>query len=33
VGPDAEEARRQAGLLDEGEAGPFAGLKGLLGKE
>ncbi len=33
VGPDAEEARRKAGLLGEGETGPFAALKGLLGKE
>jgi uncharacterized metal-binding protein YceD (DUF177 family) len=30
VGPAAEEARRQAGLLGEEEAGPFAALKGLL---
>ena len=29
VGPDAEEARRKAGLLDEGESGPFAALKAL----
>ncbi len=32
-GPGAEEARRKAGLLGEGEAGPFAALKGLLEKE
>lgn len=32
VGPKAEEARRKAGLLSEGEAGPFAALKGLVGK-
>jgi hypothetical protein len=30
VGPAAEEARRQAGLLGEDQAGPFAALKGLL---
>ncbi len=29
-GPTAEEARRKAGLLDEGSSGPFAALKGLL---
>lgn len=29
VGPDAERARQQAGLLDEGEAGPFAALAAL----
>ena len=29
VGPDAEEARRRAGLLDEGAAGPFAALAAL----
>ena len=33
TGPGAEEARRKAGLLGEGEAGPFGALKGLLGKE
>lgn len=33
IGPKAEEARRKAGLLSEGEAGPFAALKGLLGKD
>lgn len=33
VGPDAEEARRRAGLLGVGEAGPFGALKGLLGGE
>lgn len=30
VGPGAAEARRKAGLLGEGEAGPFGALKGLL---
>jgi len=30
VGPNAEKARREAGLLGEGESGPFAALKGLL---
>jgi uncharacterized metal-binding protein YceD (DUF177 family) len=30
VGPAAEAARREAGLLGEDEAGPFAALKGLL---
>jgi uncharacterized metal-binding protein YceD (DUF177 family) len=29
TGPDADEARRSAGLLDEGAAGPFAALSGL----
>ena len=29
-GPGAEEARRKAGLLSEGEDGAFAALKGLL---
>ena len=29
VGPDAERARQQAGLLDEGQAGPFAALAAL----
>ncbi len=29
-GPGAEEARRKAGLLGEGEGGAFAALKGLL---
>lgn len=29
-GPTAKEARRKAGLLDEGSSGPFAALKGLL---
>ena len=29
VGPQAEEARRKAGLLGEGEAGPFAALAKL----
>lgn len=29
VGPEAEEARRRAGLLGEGEAGPFAALAAL----
>lgn len=33
VGPNAEEARRKAGLLGEGEAGPFAALKALKTKE
>ncbi len=32
AGPDAEEARRRAGLLGEGEAGPFAALAGLKRK-
>jgi len=32
VGPNAEEARRKAGLLDEGAAGPFAALAALKGK-
>ncbi|MFM5884154.1 MAG: YceD family protein [Novosphingobium sp.] len=30
TGPLAEEARRRAGLVGEGETGPFAALKGLL---
>ena len=29
VGPNAEQARREAGLLDEGAAGPFAALAAL----
>lgn len=29
-GPGAEAARRQAGIVNAGEAGPFAALKGLL---
>lgn len=29
IGPEAEEARRKAGLLDEGAAGPFAALAAL----
>lgn len=29
-GPGADEFRRKAGLLGEGEAGPFSALKGLL---
>lgn len=29
AGPQADEARRKAGLLGEGDAGPFAALKGL----
>lgn len=33
IGPDAEAARKEAGLLDEGDAGPFAALKGLKGVE
>ena len=32
TGPDAEKTRR-AGLLGKSEAGPFAALKGLVGKE
>lgn len=32
VGPNAEEARRRAGLLDEAAAGPFAALAALKGK-
>ena len=32
VGPGAETARSEAGLRNEGETGPFAALKGLLGK-
>lgn len=31
VGPKAEEARRRAGLIGEGGAGPFAGLAALKG--
>ena len=30
-GPGAKEARRKAGILNEGEGGAFAALKGLLG--
>lgn len=30
TGPRADAARRAAGMLDEGESGPFAALKGLL---
>lgn len=30
TGPRADAARRAAGMLDEGEIGPFAALKGLL---
>jgi uncharacterized metal-binding protein YceD (DUF177 family) len=30
IGPEAEHARQQAGLLGESDAGPFAALKGLL---
>lgn len=30
VGPNAEAARRKAGLLDPSASGPFAALKGLL---
>lgn len=33
TGPDAEEARRQAGLLKEGETGPFAALAALKKNE
>ena len=29
-GPGAEEARREAGLLEPGDEGPFAGLKALM---
>ena len=29
TGPGAEEARRKAGIVDEGASGPFAALKGL----
>lgn len=29
VGPEAEEARRKAGIVDEGASGPFAALAGL----
>lgn len=32
VGPNADEVRRQAGLLDEGKAGPFAALAALKQK-
>ena len=31
-GPTATEARRRAGILGEGQVGPFAALSGLLGK-
>ena len=31
-GPGAEEARRQAGLLEPGQVGPFSELKKLLGQ-
>lgn len=30
TGPEADAMRKKAGLLDEGSAGPFAALKGLL---
>lgn len=30
VGPNADAARKEAGLLEEGDAGPFAALKGLV---
>ncbi|MDE2411667.1 MAG: DUF177 domain-containing protein [Sphingomonadales bacterium] len=30
TGPQAEEARRKAGIVGEGQSGPFAALKGLL---
>lgn len=33
TGPNAESARRDAGLLDEDDASPFAALKGLKGAE
>jgi uncharacterized metal-binding protein YceD (DUF177 family) len=33
VGPEAEEARRRAGLLDESAAGPFAALAALKKKD
>jgi len=32
TGPNADEARKEAGLLDEDSAGPFAGLAALKGK-
>lgn len=32
VGPGAQRVRAEAGLLKEGEAGPFAALKGLIGR-
>lgn len=32
TGPGAEQARRKAGLLEEGQAGPLAGLKDLFKK-
>lgn len=32
TGPQADEARRRAGIVGEGEDGPFAALKGLLKK-
>ena len=33
TGPDADRVRREAGLLGEGEAGPFAALAALKGKK
>ena len=33
AGPDAERVRREAGLMDEGLAGPFAALAALKGKK
>jgi uncharacterized metal-binding protein YceD (DUF177 family) len=33
VGPNADRARQEGGVLGEGEAGPFAALKGLLKKD
>jgi uncharacterized metal-binding protein YceD (DUF177 family) len=33
TGPDAERVRREAGLLGEGQAGPFAALAALKGKK
>lgn len=32
IGPNAEAARKDAGLLDEDDAGPFAALKALKGE-
>ena len=33
VGPDAERVRKEAGLLDEAAAGPFAALAALKAKQ
>ncbi len=33
TGPGADEARRRAGLLDEGTSGPFAALAGLKNRD